>query len=61
MTHKYTRGLDHEPPNMIIIHRCGGYTRCLPADAYLDLFDSESDSSGDLGHSDPDAELIEVS
>jgi hypothetical protein len=25
------------------------------------MFDSESDSSGDLGHSDSDAELVEVS
>jgi TPP-dependent trihydroxycyclohexane-1,2-dione (THcHDO) dehydratase len=34
----------------------------LPADAYLrDMFDSEPDSSGDLGHSDSDAELVEVS
>jgi hypothetical protein len=33
----------------------------LPADEYLDMFDSESDSSGDLGHSDSDAELVEVS
>jgi hypothetical protein len=33
----------------------------LPAEEYLDLFDSESDSSGDLGHSDSDAELVEVS
>jgi hypothetical protein len=32
----------------------------IPADAYLDMFDSESDSSGDLGHSDSDAELVEV-
>jgi hypothetical protein len=32
----------------------------LPADAYLDMFDSESNSSGDLGHSDFDAELVEV-
>jgi hypothetical protein len=28
---------------------------------YLDMFDSESDSSGDLGHIDSDAELVEVS
>jgi hypothetical protein len=33
----------------------------LPAEAYLDLFDSESDPSGDLGHSDSDAELVKVS
>ena len=33
----------------------------LPAEEYLDMFDSESDSSGDLGHSDSDAELVEVS
>jgi hypothetical protein len=33
----------------------------LPAEEYLDLFYSESDSSGDLGHSDSDAELVEVS
>jgi hypothetical protein len=33
----------------------------LPAEEYLDLFDSESDSSADLGHSDSDAELVEVS
>jgi hypothetical protein len=26
----------------------------LPAEEYLDMFDSESDSSGDLGHSDSD-------
>jgi hypothetical protein len=32
----------------------------LPADAYLDMFDSESNSSSDLGHSDSDAELVEV-
>jgi hypothetical protein len=30
----------------------------LPAEEYLDMFDSESDSSG---HSDSDAELVEVS
>jgi hypothetical protein len=33
----------------------------LPGEEYLDMFDSESDSSGDLGHSDSDAELVEVS
>jgi hypothetical protein len=32
----------------------------LPADAYLGMFDSESDSAGYLGHSDSDAELVEV-
>jgi hypothetical protein len=31
------------------------------AEEYLDMFDSESDSSGDLGHSNSDAELVEVS
>jgi hypothetical protein len=33
----------------------------LPAEGYIDMFDSESDSSGDLGRSDSDAELVEVS
>jgi hypothetical protein len=33
----------------------------LPADAYLYMFDSESDSSGDLGQNDSVAELVEVS
>jgi hypothetical protein len=33
----------------------------LPAEEHLDMFDSDSDSSGDLGHSDSDAELVEVS
>jgi hypothetical protein len=34
----------------------------LPAEEYLDMFDSELDSSnGDLGHSDSDAELVDVS
>jgi hypothetical protein len=48
-------------------HRSGGTNVVaipdvfLPADAYLYMFDSESDSSGDLGHSDSDAELVEVS
>jgi hypothetical protein len=28
---------------------------------YTDLLDYESDSSGDLGHSDSEAELVEVS
>jgi hypothetical protein len=33
----------------------------LPAEAYLGMFGSESDSSGDLGHhGDSDAELVEV-
>jgi hypothetical protein len=32
----------------------------LPAEEYLDMFDSESESPGDLGHSDSDAELVEV-
>jgi hypothetical protein len=30
----------------------------LPAEEYLDMF-AESDSSGDLGHSDSDEELVE--
>jgi hypothetical protein len=33
----------------------------LPADAYLDMFNPASDSSVELGHSDSDAELVEVS
>jgi hypothetical protein len=33
----------------------------LPAEEYLDMFDSASDSSGDLGHNDSDAEMVEVS
>jgi hypothetical protein len=49
-------------------HRSGG-TDCLiisrpdvvlPTDAYLHMFDSESNPSGDLGRSDSDAELVEV-
>jgi hypothetical protein len=33
----------------------------LPAEEYLDMFDSESDYSGDAGRSDSDAELVELS
>jgi hypothetical protein len=29
--------------------------------AYLDMLDPESDSSGNMGHCDPDAQMVEVS